>query len=142
MNIFEQLTTENRITPPFNYKVKLNNTTFSISDVEEIQFNISFTDVLVRINGDLIASFDFKEHALQQFGVKEFVIPTNEELTNMPGTHTYSHGSNSLDNHIVFFVTDEEGFDDKINLNVIFKNILHVLKKAYKRKQKQAQNIF
>ena len=141
MNIFEQLTTENRITPPFNYKVKLNNTTFLMSDVEEIQFRISFTCVKVLINGDAIASFNFKEHALQQFGVKKLVAPTNEELMNMPGMHTYSYGSDSLSDYIAFFVTDEEGFDDKINLNVIFKNILHVLKKAYNRQQKQAQNI-
>lgn len=141
MNIFEQLTDENRITPPLNYKVKLNNTTFFVSDVEEIQFNISFTDVIVAINGDRIASFNFKEHALQQFGVKKLVAPTNEELMNMPGTHSYSYGSDSLSDYVSFFVTDEEGFDDKINLNLIFKNILHVLKKSYNRQQKQAQNI-
>lgn len=141
MNIFEQLTNENRITPPFNYKVKLNNTTFLMSDVEEIQFRISFTRVIVLINGDAIASFNFKEHALQQFGVQKLVAPTSDELANMPGTHSYSYGSDSLSDYIAFFVTDEEGFDDKINLNVIFKNILHVLKKAYNRQQKQAQNI-
>lgn len=134
MNMFEKLTQQNRITPPFNYKVRLNNTTFNVSDVEEIQFVISFEKVLVHINNDQIASFTFNENALQEFGIKGLIMPTSEELMNMPGTYSYSCGSffdNDFSNNIVFFVTDNEGFDEKINLNVIFKNILHVLKKSY-----------
>jgi len=138
MNMFEKLTQQNRITPPFNYKVRLNNTTFNVSDVEEIQFVISFEKVLVHINNDQIASFTFNENALKEFGVKGLIMPTSEELMNMPGTHSYSCGSffdSNFSKNIIFFVTDNEGFDEKINLNVIFKNILYVLKKAYNRHQ-------
>lgn len=134
MNMFEKLTQQNRITPPFNYKVRLNNTTFNVSDVEEIQFVISFEKVLVHINNDQIASFTFNENALKEFGIKGLIMPTSEELMNMPGTHSYSCGSfvdSNFSKNIIFFVTDNEGFDEKINLNVIFKNILYVLKKAY-----------
>lgn len=138
MNMFEKLTQQNRITPPFNYKVRLNNTTFNVSDVEEIQFVISFEKVLVHINNDQIASFTFNENALKEFGIKGLIMPTSEELMNMPGTHSYSCGSffdSNFFKNIIFFVTDNEGFDEKINLNVIFKNILYVLKKAYNRHQ-------
>lgn len=138
MNMFEKLTQQNRITPPFNYKVRLNNTTFNVSDAEEIQFVISFEKVLVHINNDQIASFTFNENALKEFGVKGLIMPTSEELMNMPGTHSYSCGSffdSNFSKNIIFFVTDNEGFDEKINLNVIFKNILYVLKKAYNRHQ-------
>lgn len=138
MNMFEKLTQQNRITPPFNYKVRLNSTTFNVSDVEEIQFVISFEKVLVYINNDQIASFTFNENALQDFGVKGLITPTSEELMNMPGTHSYSCGSffdSNFFKNIIFFVTDNEGFDEKINLNVIFKNILYVLKKAHNRHQ-------
>lgn len=138
MNMFEKLTQQNRITPPFNYKVRLNNTTFNVSDVEEIQFVISFEKVLIYINNDQIASFTFNENALKEFGVKGLIMPTSEELMNMPGTHSYSCGSffdSNFFKNIIFFVTDNEGFDEKINLNVIFKNILYVLKKAYNRHQ-------
>ena len=138
MNMFEKLTQQNRITPPFNYKVRLNNTTFKVSDVEEIQFVISFEKVLVYINNDQIASFTFNENALKEFGVKGLIMPTSEELMNIPGTHSYSCGSfvdSNFSKNIIFFVTDNEGFDEKINLNVIFKNILYVLKKAYNRHQ-------
>ena len=134
MNMFEKLTQQNRITPPFNYKVRLNNTTFNVTDVEEIQFVISFEKVLIYINNDQIASFTFNENALKEFGVKGLITPTSEELMNMPGTHSYSCGSfvdSNFFKNIIFFVTDNEGFDEKINLNVIFKNILHVLKKSY-----------
>lgn len=138
MNMFEKLTQQNRITPPFNYKVRLNNTTFNVTDVEEIQFVISFEKVLVYINNDQIASFTFNENDLQDFGIKGLIMPTSEELMNMPGTHSYSCGSfvdSNFSKNIIFFVTDNEGFDEKINLNVIFKNILYVLKKAYNRHQ-------
>nr|DAS83652.1 MAG TPA: hypothetical protein [Caudoviricetes sp.] len=138
MNMFEKLTRQNRITPPFSHKVRLNNTTFNVTDVEEIQFVISFEKVLVYINNDQIASFTFNENALQDFGVKGLIMPTSEELMNMPGTHSYSCGSffdSNFFKNIIFFVTDNEGFDEKINLNVIFKNILYVLKKAYNRHQ-------
>ena len=138
MNMFEKLTQQNRITPPFSHKVRLNNTTFNVTDVEEIQFVISFEKVLVYINNDQIASFTFNENALQDFGVKGLITPTSEELMNMPGTHSYSCGSffdSNFFKNIIFFVTDNEGFDEKINLNVIFKNILYVLKKAYNRHQ-------
>nr|DAD64553.1 MAG TPA: hypothetical protein [Caudoviricetes sp.] len=138
MNMFEKLTKQNRITPPFGHKVRLNNTTFNVTDVEEIQFVISFEKVLVYINNDQIASFTFNENALQDFGVKGLITPTSEELMNMPGTHSYSCGSffdSNFFKNIIFFVTDNEGFDEKINLNVIFKNILYVLKKAYNRHQ-------
>ena len=134
MSMFEKLTQQNRITPPFNYKVRLNNTTFNVTDVEEIQFVISFEKVLIYINNDQIASFTFNENALKEFGVKGLIMPTSEELMNMPGTHSYSCGSffdSNFSKNIIFFVTDNEGFDEKINLNVIFKNILYVLKKAY-----------
>ena len=134
MNMFEKLTRQNRITPPFSHKVKLNNTTFNMTDVEEIQFIISFEEVLIYINNDKIASFTFNENALKEFGVKGLIMPTSEELMNMPGTHSYSCGSfvdSNFSKNIIFFVTDNEGFDEKINLNVIFKNILHVLKKSY-----------
>jgi hypothetical protein len=136
--MFEKLTRQNRITPPFSHKVRLNNTTFNVTDVEEIQFVISFEKVLVYINNDQIASFTFNENALQDFGVKGLIMPTSEELMNMPGTHSYSCGSffdSNFFKNIIFFVTDNEGFDEKINLNVIFKNILYVLKKAYNRHQ-------
>ena len=138
MNMFEKLTQQNRITPPFNYKVRLNNTTFNVNDVEEIQFVISFEKVLVHINNDQIASFTFNKNALQEFGVKGLIMPTSEELMNMPGTYSYNCGSfvdSNFSKNIIFFVTDNEGFDEKINLNVIFKNILYVLKKAYNRHQ-------
>lgn len=138
MNMFEKLTQQNRITPPFNYKIRLNNTTFNVSDVEEIQFVISFEKVLIYINNDQIASFTFNENALKEFGIKGLIMPTSEELMNMPGTHSYSCGSfvdSNFSKNIIFFVTDNEGFDEKINLNVIFKNILYVLKKAYNRHQ-------
>lgn len=138
MNMFEKLTQQNRITPPFNYKVRLNNTTFNVTDVGEIQFVISFEKVLIYINNDQIASFTFNENALKEFGVKGLIMPTSEELMNMPGTHSYSCGSffdSNFSKNIIFFVTDNEGFDEKINLNVIFKNILYVLKKAYNRHQ-------
>ena len=137
MNMFEKLTQQNRITPPFGHKVKLNNTTFNVTDVEEIKFVISFDKVIVEINDDQIASFAFNENALQEFGVKGLIMPTSEELMNMPGTHSYSCGSffQGFSKNIIFFVTDNEGFDEKINLNVIFKNILYVLKKAYNRHQ-------
>lgn len=141
MNIFEQLTQQNIITPPFNYKVKLNNSIFSVSDVEEIQFFITFKEVKVKINGDSIASFDFNENALKDFGIERLIEPTNKELDNMPGTHTYSYGGDPSSDYIVFFVTDNEGFDEKINLNTIFKNILNVLKKSYKRHQNQQYRI-
>ena len=134
MNMFEKLTQQNRITPPFSHKVRLNNTTFNVTDVEEIQFVISFEKVLIYINNDQIASFTFNENALKEFGVKGLIMPTSEELMNMPGTHSYSCGSffdSNFSKNIIFFVTDNEGFDEKINLNVIFKNILYVLKKAY-----------
>ena len=138
MNMFEKLTQQNRITPPFSHKVRLNNTTFNVTDVEEIQFVISFEKVLIYINNDQIASFTFNENALKEFGVKGLIMPTSEELMNMPGTHSYSCGSffdSNFSKNIIFFVTDNEGFDEKINLNVIFKNILYVLKKAYNRHQ-------
>ena len=106
MNMFEKLTQQNRITPPFGHKVKLNNTTFNMTDVEEIKFDISFEKVIVEINDDQIASFSCG-----------FFVDGN------------------FSKNIIFFVTDNEGFDEKINLNVIFKNILYVLKKAYNRHQ-------
>lgn len=56
MNMFEKLTQQNRITSPFGHKVKLNNTTFNMTDVEEIKFIISFERVFVEINDDQIAS--------------------------------------------------------------------------------------
>ena len=129
MNMFEKLTQQNRITPPFSHKVTLNNTTFNVTDVEEIKFIISFERVFVEINDDQIASFTFNENALQEFGIKGLIMPTSEELMNMPGTHSYSCGSfvdSNFSKNIIFFVTDNEGFDEKINLNVIFKNILYV----------------
>ena len=138
MNMFEKLTQQNRITPPFSHKVRLNNTTFMVTDVEEIKFIISFERVFVEINDDQIASFTFNKNALQDFGIKDLITPTSEELMNMPGTHSYSCGSffdSNFFKNIIFFVTDNEGFDEKINLNVIFKNILYVLKKAYNRHQ-------
>lgn len=134
MNMFEKLTQQNRITPPFSHKVRLNNTTFNVTDVEEIKFIISFERVFVEINDDQIASFTFNKNALQDFGIKDLTVPSLEQLMSMPGTYSYSCGSffdNDFSNNIVFFVTDNEGFDEKINLNVIFKNILHVLKKSY-----------
>lgn len=134
MNMFEKLTQQNRITPPFSHKVTLNNTTFNVTDVEEIKFIISFERVFVEINDDQIASFTFNENALQDFGIKDLTMPSLEQLMSMPGIYSYSCGSffdNDFSNNIVFFVTDNEGFDEKINLNVIFKNILHVLKKSY-----------
>lgn len=134
MNMFEKLTQQNRITPPFSHKVRLNNTTFMVTDVEEIKFIISFERVFVEINDDQIASFTFNKNALQDFGIKGLTMPSLEQLMSMPGTYSYSCGSffdNDFSNNIVFFVTDNEGFDEKINLNVIFKNILHVLKKSY-----------
>ena len=50
MNMFEKLTQQNRITPPFGHKVKLNNTTFNMTDVEEIKFVISFDKVIVTVD--------------------------------------------------------------------------------------------
>lgn len=141
MNLFEQLTQQNNITPPFNYKIKLNNSTFSMSDVDEIQFFISFKEVIVKINADQIASFKLNKNALNNFGIERLIEPTNKELDNMPGTHTYSYGGDPSSDYIVFFVTDNEGFDEKINLNTIFKNILNVLKKSYKRHQNQQYRI-
>ena len=139
--MFEQLTQQNNITPPFNYKIKLNNSTFSMSDVDEIQFFISFKEVIVKINADQIASFKLNKNALNNFGIERLIEPTNKELDNMPGTHTYSYGGDPSSDYIVFFVTDNEGFDEKINLNTIFKNILNVLKKSYKRHQNQQYRI-
>lgn len=141
MNLFEQLTQQNNITPPFNYKIKLNNSTFSMSDVDEIQFFISFKEVIVKINADQIASFKLNKNALNNFGIERLIEPTNKELDNIPGTHTYSYGGDPSSDYIVFFVTDNEGFDEKINLNTIFKNILNVLKKSYKRHQNQQYRI-